>query len=81
MNAAPLLEELWQIKDELSREMAANPAAYFARLDEITAVEEKAGRRIIGSAAGLRQFIIEQELQRVAESAMVLHDQPPGKKD
>lgn len=76
----PILEEVWRIKDELSREMAANPDAFFAELDEITKAEEKAGRKVIRSAEELRQFVAETEHQRVEESAMALNDKPPRKK-
>ena len=69
MKADPILEEVWRIKDKISREMAADPDAYFAKLDAITKTEEKAGRRIIRSAAELRQLVVETELQRAQESA------------
>ena len=40
MKADPILEEVWRIKDKLSREMATDPEAYFAKLGEITEAEE-----------------------------------------
>jgi hypothetical protein len=79
VKADPILEELWRIKNELSREMAAAPAAYFAKLEAITQAEEKAGRKVIHSAAELRQFVAERERQRARESATVLNDKPPRK--
>jgi hypothetical protein len=60
--------------------MAADPAAYFAKLDKITNAEEKAGRKVIRSAEELRQLVAEKERQRVAQAAMVLNDKPPRKK-
>src|SRR5712671_4761014 len=57
MKTNPILEEVWRIKDELSREFAADPDAYFAKLDEITNAEEKAGRKVIRSAAKLQQLV------------------------
>ena len=80
MKADPILEELWRVKDQLSREMAADPAAYFAKLDKITHAEEKAGRKVIRSAEELHQLVAEKERQRVAQAAMVLNDKPPRKK-
>ena len=74
MKADPLLEEVWRIKDKLSQEMAADPAAYFARLDEITKAEEQAGRKVIRSAEELRQLVAKEERQRAAESALALND-------
>ena len=79
MKADPILKEVWRIKDELSREMAADPDAYFAKLDEIAATEEKAGRKVIRSAEELRQLVAEKERQRAEESAMALNDKPPRK--
>lgn len=80
MKADPILEEVWRVKDKLSREMAADPAAYFAKLDEITDAEEKAGRKVIRSAAELRQLVAEKERQRAEESAMALNDKPSREK-
>jgi hypothetical protein len=71
-----ILEEVWRIKDELSREFAADPDAYFAKLDEIAEAEEKAGRKVIRSAEELRQLVVETERQRAEESAFVLNDKP-----
>ena len=79
MKANPILEEVWRVKDKLSREMAADPAAYFAKLDEITDAEEKAGRKVIRSAAELQQLVAQRERERVEESAMALNDKPPRK--
>jgi hypothetical protein len=60
MKTDPILEEVWRVKDKLSREMAADPAAYSAKLDEIANAEEKAGRKVIRSAAGLRELVAER---------------------
>lgn len=74
-----ILEEVWRIKDKLSREIAADPEAYFAKLAEREQAEEKSGRKVIRSARELRQLVAEKEHQRAAEAAMVLNDQPPLK--
>ena len=79
MKANPILEEVWRIKDELAREFAADPDAYFAKLDEIVKAEEKAGRKVVRSAEELRQLVAAEERERAAESAFVLNDKPPGK--
>jgi hypothetical protein len=78
MKVDPILEEVWRVKDKLSREMAADPAAYFAKLDEITRTEELAGRRIIRSAEEMRQLVLEKERQRDLASPMVLNEKTPG---
>jgi hypothetical protein len=80
VKADPILEELWRVKDELSREMVADPAAYFAKLNEIGKAEEKVGRKVIRSAVELRQLAAEKERQLAAESAFALNDKPVRKK-
>jgi hypothetical protein len=80
MKTNPILEEVWRIKDELSREYAADPDAYFAKLDEIANAEEKAGRKVIRSAEELRKLVAEKERQHTEESALALNDKPPRKK-
>ncbi len=79
MKADPILEEVWRIKDKLSQEMAGDPEAYFAKLDEITKAEEKAGRKVIRSAEELRQLVAGKERQRAGESALALNDKPVRK--
>ena len=80
MKTNPILEEIWRIKDELSREYAADPDAYFAKLDEIANAEETAGRKVIRSAAELRRLMAAEERQRAEKSAMGLNEKPPRKK-
>jgi hypothetical protein len=77
MKADPILEEVWRVKDKLSHEMAADPAAYAAKLDEIANAEQKAGRKVIRSAAELRQHVTEKERQDSEASALALNDKPP----
>ena len=78
MKADPVLEELWRIKDKLSREMAANPGAYFTKLDEIAKAEEKAERKVIRSAREMRRFAAEAEVLRSEAPATVLNDKSRG---
>ena len=68
MKADPILEEIWRVKDKLSLEMTADPEAYFAKLDEITKAEERAGRKIIRSTEELHQLVAEKERQRALAS-------------
>lgn len=76
MKADPILEEVWRIKDKLSHEMSADPAAFSAKLDEIANAEQKAGRKVIRSAAELRQHVAQRERQLAEESALALNDKP-----
>ena len=77
MKADAILEEMWRIKDELSREIAADPAAYRAKLARREKDEEKAGRKIIYSAEELRRHAAKEERRHQAEP-MVLREKPPG---
>ena len=79
MKADPILEEVWRVKDKLSHEMAADPAAYSAKLDEIAKAEGKAGRKVIRSAAELRQHVAETARQVSEASALALNDKPRDK--
>jgi hypothetical protein len=79
MKADPILEEVWRVKDKLSREMAADPAAYSAKLDAIADAEEKAGRKVIRSDAELRQLVAQRERQHAEQFAMALNDKPARK--
>jgi hypothetical protein len=80
MKPDPILEELWRVKDGLSREMAADPAAYGAKFDDLANGEEKAGRKIIRSAGELRLYAAGKEQRRRAAEALVLNETPPAKK-
>ena len=79
MNVDMILEEVWRIKDKLSREMVADPMAYSAKMNKIVKEAEKAGRKIIGSAEELRRFKFENERLHSDESASVLKENPPKK--
>ena len=81
MKADPILEEVWRVKDQLSREMAAAPAAYSAKLDGIANTEEMAGRKIIRSAVELQQLVAEKERKFAQESAFALNDKPARKRN
>jgi hypothetical protein len=79
MKADPILEEVWRVKDKLSREMAADPAAYSAKMVAIAVAEEKAGRKVVRSAAGLRELVAEKERQLAGQFAFALNDKPARK--
>lgn len=81
MKADPIPEEVWRGKDKLSQEFVADPDAYFAKLDGIAVAEEKAGRKIIRSAAGLRELVAVTERQCAEASSLVLNDKPMRKKN
>lgn len=80
MKADPILEELWRVKENLSREMAADPAAYQARLDALAKQAERAGRRVLKSPDELRRHVAEQGQRRRQTEALTLNDAPPRRK-
>jgi len=77
MNGDPILEEVWRIKEKLSGEMAADADAYWAKLEKMMNAEEKGGRKVIRSAAELRNHMAEIERQHNIESTLALKDQAP----
>jgi hypothetical protein len=79
MKADPILEEVWRIKDKLSHEMAADPTAYNAKLAALANAEEMAGRKVIRSAAELRQHVAEKARQETEAATLALNDKPPQK--
>jgi hypothetical protein len=81
MNADPILEEVWRVKDKLSREMAADPAAYAAKLGAIANDEQKAGRKILRSATELHHHVAEKTRQASEASALALNDKPLDNQD
>ena len=74
MKADPILEELWRVKDELSRQMAADPEGYFARQEQRMQAEAAAGRKFIRSADELRCYAQQHE---VATQQLVLRENTP----
>lgn len=77
MKPDAVLEEIWRIKDELSREMAADPPAFRAKLEKLAKEEQAAGRRIIRSAEELRQYAAEQERHRREADVLMIRESPP----
>ena len=57
MKTDPILEELWRVKDELSRQLTADPDGYFARQEQRMKEDEKAGRTFIRSADELSRYV------------------------
>jgi hypothetical protein len=80
VKADPILEELWRVKEKLSREMTADPAAYQARLDQLAKQAERAGQRVLKSSDELRCHVAEQEQRRRQTEALMLNETPPRRK-
>jgi hypothetical protein len=80
MKADPILEELWQIKDDLAREAGYDTHRFFENLRRWE-IEHPHPGPVVRNAEELRQLIAQKERQRAEESAMALNDKPPRKKD
>ena len=77
MKPNPILEEVWRVKDELSREAGHD----IHRLCENTrqwAAQHPYTGSVIRNAEDLRRLVGIKKRQRTATAAMVLNDKPPG---
>ncbi len=75
MKTNPLLEELWQVKDELAREAAYDIDRIFAGL---RAAEGQQPGPLIRLPEELRRYVEEQERQDHAISALALNEEAPS---
>jgi uncharacterized protein YhfF len=77
MKTNPILEEVWQIKDQLAAEAGYDIDRFVEQLRAWSAAHPPTGP-VVHSADELQQLIAEKE-RRATESAMVLNDKPPRK--
>ncbi len=75
MKTDPLLEELWQVKDDLAREAGYDIDRIFA---ELRAAEARQPGQLIRSADELRRYAAEEEHRHEAASALALKEKPPS---
>jgi len=75
MKTKPMLEELWQVKDDLARESGHDTRRFFEHLRAWAVVHPHAGR-VVANAGELRQLAEDRERQHAETAAMVLNDQP-----
>lgn len=80
MKANPLLEKLWRVKDDLSREADYDIDRIF---NELRAAEAHQPGPLIRSADELRQYLADQEQRHRAASALALKEEPapPNRKE
>ena len=74
MKTNPLLEELWQVKDDLARETGYDVDRIFT---ELRAAEARQPGALIRSAEDLRRYVSAQERQHDAALALALNETPP----
>jgi hypothetical protein len=72
MKTNPLLEELWQVKDDLAREAGYDIDRIFA---ELRAAEARQPGPLIRSADELRRYVADEEPRHEATPA--LKEEPP----
>ena len=75
MKANPLLEELWQVKDDLAREAGYDLDRIFA---ELQAAETRQPGPLIRSPEELRRYAADEERRYEAASALALKEEPPS---
>jgi hypothetical protein len=74
MKANPLLEELWQVKEDLAREAGYDIDRIFA---ELRAAETGQPGPLIRSAKELRGYAADAEHRQASTSALALKEEPP----
>ena len=74
MKASPLLEELWRVKDDLSREAGYDIDRIFS---ELRAAEALQPGPLIHSADELRRYLAGEERRHTAASTLALKEEPP----
>ena len=74
MKTDPLLEELWQVKDDLAREAGYDIDRIFT---ELRAAEARQPGPLIRSADELRRDAVEEEQRHAAASAVAVKEVPP----
>lgn len=76
MEADPILQEIWDIKDRLAAESGYDINRFVQQLREWSAAHPHNGP-VVHNAQELRQLIAEQERQRAEQSALALNEEPP----
>ena len=77
MKTRPMLDELWQIKDDLAREAGFDTSRFFECLRHWGSEHPHPGP-VVDSAEGLRLLATTQARQRDEPAVMRMNDQPPN---
>ncbi len=78
MKTKPILEEIWQIKDELAREAGYDLHRLCENIRQWAATHPHAGPRV-SNAEELRSILASLEQHPNQKSAMALNEAPPKK--
>ena len=76
MKAEPILEELWEVKDQLAAEAGYDVGRFLENLRRWEAEHPQPGH-VVNSAEELRQLVVEEERKRAEAAALILKEQPP----
>jgi hypothetical protein len=74
MKTNPLLEELWQVKDDLARAASYDLDRIFA---ELRADEDRQPGPLIRSADEMRSYADEVEHRQNTASSLLVNEEPP----
>jgi len=74
MKTNPLLEELWQVKDDLAREAGYDIHRIFA---DLRMAEARHSGPLLRTADELRRYATKLEHRHGASSALALREEPP----
>ncbi len=75
MTPDPILEELWRVKDDLTRETGYDIDSIF---EELRTAESQQPGRLIHTEQELQRYAEEQANDRNAASALALKEEPPS---
>jgi hypothetical protein len=78
MKANPILEEVWQIKDQLAAEAGYDIDRFFENLRKWEAEHPPTGP-LIRNAEELRQLVAQKQRECAKETAFALNDKPSPK--
>jgi hypothetical protein len=76
MNADPILQEVWDIKDRLAAEAGYDVDRFVDQLKDWTSKHPPTGP-VVHNAAELRDLIADKERQRARQTAVALNEDPP----
>jgi len=79
MKTNPILEEVWQIKDQLAADAGYDMDRFVEQLRAWSAAHPPSGP-VVRNAEELRQLMAKEERERAEQAALALNDKPASKK-
>jgi hypothetical protein len=78
MKTNPILEEVWQIKDQLAAEAGYDMDRFVEQLRAWSATHPPSGP-VVRNAEELRRLMAAEERERAEKSTLALNEKPEGK--